>query len=534
MFAFSVPRTNGELLECTLEPGEIAFVVGANGSGKTRMLLHINSSAGGHLIPANRHNWMERPNIPRETNRSRDRNQSQLSSEGVQGETTIAKTLAQIVGEHFVQVNKVYETAKTGEGGKAVQISQEPTVFERIGSLVQKAGVTLTFTYQPTTHSSGDMATLQVSHKSERGDVHISPSFMSDGERSVFILASRTMTAPSGTTVLIDEPERHLHRAISERLMTALFKERPDCAFIISTHDTSLPMGFPNAKVIVTREYIASGPEWDAEVLEPGKNIPEDVKRVILGGRRQILVTEGTPERLDARLYSALFPDHLVYPVESCENVIHMVGGLEKAKPYHQIQAVGVIDRDARNDHEVELLASRNVYAISGYAVESLYFCPAATKAVAQWQAKTFDLETRNLLDEAKKAGVQALRVPGTAEYMASKACERKARHALQTQMPTAKAIREGLANIEVPSIDLQEELLQETDKFRKLSEQENEDGLAEIIECYPIKESELPDAIAKALHLNGKTDYADNLIARVKEDPLLRKTLLQSTGVPL
>ena len=64
---------------------------------------------------------------------------------------------------------------------------------------------------------------------------------MSDGERNAMIMASQVITAERGCVLLIDEPERHFHRAIIVPFLKALFKHREDCVFIISTHEVALP-----------------------------------------------------------------------------------------------------------------------------------------------------------------------------------------------------------------------------------------------------------------------------------------------------
>jgi hypothetical protein len=71
---------------------------------------------------------------------------------------------------------------------------------------------------------------------------------LSDGERNALLIAANVLTAKSGTLILIDEPERHLHRSIISPLLTLLFAKRPDCVFIISTHEVMLPLDNPSAR----------------------------------------------------------------------------------------------------------------------------------------------------------------------------------------------------------------------------------------------------------------------------------------------
>ena len=54
-------------------------------------------------------------------------------------------------------------------------------------------------------------------------------------------MAATVLTVDPGTTLLIDEPERHLHRAIIAPFLSALFEQRQDCAFVVSTLELYLP-----------------------------------------------------------------------------------------------------------------------------------------------------------------------------------------------------------------------------------------------------------------------------------------------------
>src|SRR5439155_760568 len=69
---------------------------------------------------------------------------------------------------------------------------------------------------------------------------------LSDGERNALLVAADVLTVGAGTLVLIDEPERHLHRSIISPLLTLLFEKRRDCAFVVSTHEVMLPLDNPS------------------------------------------------------------------------------------------------------------------------------------------------------------------------------------------------------------------------------------------------------------------------------------------------
>ena len=129
---------------------------------------------------------------------------------------------------------------------------------------------------------------------------------MSDGERSAVIMAAEVLTAKPSTVFLIDEPERHLHRAIIMPFLSALFKQREDCAFVVSTHEITLPIDSPDARVLMVRSCTwndTAARAWDVEVLEPNTELPEELKLAILGARERILFVEGTGHYSSAGAY---------------------------------------------------------------------------------------------------------------------------------------------------------------------------------------------------------------------------------------
>ena len=97
---------------------------------------------------------------------------------------------------------------------------------------------------------------------------------LSDGERNAFLIAADILTAKPGTLILIDEPERHLHRSIISLLLKLLFDRRNDCAFIVSTHELMLPLDTPKASTLLVRSCEYQGQNvraWTADLLAPSR-----------------------------------------------------------------------------------------------------------------------------------------------------------------------------------------------------------------------------------------------------------------------
>ena len=60
---------------------------------------------------------------------------------------------------------------------------------------------------------------------------------MSDGEKVALYLLAQCLLVRNGSTVIIDEPELHLHRSLMSRLWSTVERLRPDCLFVYITHD---------------------------------------------------------------------------------------------------------------------------------------------------------------------------------------------------------------------------------------------------------------------------------------------------------
>lgn len=238
---------------------------------------------------------------------------------------------------------------------------------------------------------------------------------MSDGERNAMIMASHVITARQGCVFLIDEPERHFHRAIIMQFLNALFEHREDCVFVVSTHEVALPACNPDAEVLMLRSCQWEGDScksWDAVRSDSTSQLPEELKMAVLGSREKILFVEGEFTSLDCPVYTALFPNISVRPVGDFKEVIKAVRGLRMSQDDHRIEAVGLIDRDNRTDENVGKLEDDGVFALDVYSAEGLYYCSEAIEAVAHQQAASIDGRDANELikiaeDEAFKSFMQ-------------------------------------------------------------------------------------------------------------------------------
>jgi len=202
---------------------------------------------------------------------------------------------------------------------------------------------------------------------------------MSDGERVALYLIAQALCVPKGKTIIIDEPEIHLHRSIMNRLWTAIEKERQDCFFIYITHDTQFAANQSQAKKIWVKSY--DGEHWDLSEISDS-SLPEELLLNILGNRRPVLFVEGTADSYDTKLYSELYKEYYVVPCGGCSRVIAQTKAMKSNPQLHHLKCYGLIDRDFRSNYEMDKLLEDNIYTIKVAEVENMFLVEELLRVV--------------------------------------------------------------------------------------------------------------------------------------------------------
>lgn len=210
--------------------------------------------------------------------------------------------------------------------------------------------------------------------------IEYSSTQMSDGERAVLYLAAQVLCVPRNKILIIDEPEIHLHRSIMNRLWKTLEQVRDDCLFIYITHDTQFAAMHGSVDKIWVKEY--DGHHWVLEKIE-NDGLPDDLLMDILGGRRNVLFIEGEKGSYDYQLYSLLYPDYLIIPCGSCAQVIARTKAFKANANLHNYQVYGLVDRDYRSDHEIDVYKRDNIYTLEVAEVENLFLVEELIRVLA-------------------------------------------------------------------------------------------------------------------------------------------------------
>jgi ABC-type lipoprotein export system ATPase subunit/uncharacterized protein YlaN (UPF0358 family) len=524
-----IPRISSDPITLTLKNGDQLFIVGPNGSGKSALMQRFALNRKFKWITAHRRTWISsaKNNLtPDSRQKSETNRRSYISNPAARwtdshSENDWSAILFDLEAKENAIDKSIAQHVRNQNTSEAKKIAAESRLpFDQMNELLGLGRLKVTL------ERTGD-GTILAKHPQGRP---FSVIQMSDGERNAMIIAGHVITAVPGTVFLIDEPERHLHRSITQPFLSALFDLRSeDCAFIIATHEIDLPVGNPDAQIFMLRSCQWSGNQcvaWDAKVLEPNVQLPEELKRAILGSRKRILFVEGDSDNsLDFPLYTALFPDISVIPKGSCEEVQKAVLGLRGSSDIHDVEAFGLIDRDNRKDKDIEKLGESGVFALEVYSAETLYYCSDAIAAVADQQAEIRGEDKIKLIESAKKEAIEVLK--DHAEEMAAKRCIRQIQELTLSKIPNWESIKDNSTQSFCISIDTQL-YSEELNRFNKLIDEEN---LDQLIARYPVRQSCALETIARSLVCKNRTDYERIVINLIRRDEGLAEKLKKHIG---
>ena len=239
---------------------------------------------------------------------------------------------------------------------------------------------------------------------------------MSDGERAVFYFIGQVLSASKDSLIIIDEPENHLHNSIISRLWNLLEEARPDCVFLYITHNLDFALRSKRSVLIWVKD-MPSKDMWNYEFInEDDDDKFDSLQLQMLGCREKIVLVEGNENSYDCKIYSALFPNCKIIPVESCEKVKELVRTFNsKSSKFFRkdaVQVYGIVDRDRMDDSEVAKLNNDKILVLNVAEIENVFLLPKvieevsknqrknATSVLKALQNKVIDLLSKNLINQ--------------------------------------------------------------------------------------------------------------------------------------
>jgi ABC-type cobalamin/Fe3+-siderophores transport system ATPase subunit len=515
-FQLNVPTGDGSPINFTLEIGKILYVLGANGTGKSSLvsLLFTANQQYAKRISAHRQTWFESNTLDM-TPRNREEVGNAFQSQDAQVHARYREwnpsarsnmAIFDLIDADTMQERKIAAFVRAGDDAAAKKEAQDPSPIQVINELMRLSNLPI--------EVSLEEGQKIVARKNGGGGYSVAE--LSDGERNAFLIAAEILTAKAGTLILIDEPERHLHRSIISPMLKMLFGRRKDCAFIISTHELMLPVDTPEASTLLVRSCEYQGANvraWTVDMVPPGTAIDEALKFDLLGARRKMLFVEGTVQSLDTPLYSLLFPQVSVIAKEGCREVEYAVRGLRGAPDMHWIAAWGIVDNDQRSREDIARLREAGIWALSHYSVESLYYHPAIVARVALRQAQMIGADAITLMTSALNGAVDAARAQKA--HLVTSAVLRLARDRMLNNLPTRESV-EG-SNSVIVEVDISTLRVAEESRFDSLIDAADWDGL---LTRYPLRESSAFHRVVSGLKMPDRGTYQAAVLKLLQDEP--------------
>lgn len=499
-FNLTYPVIDNQQENRNIKSGELIFLVGANGAGKSTLMQQFATQNRGRVrrITAHRQVWFQ-SNAMDLTPAAREQNEKNIINQDSQLQARWRDdfaaqrsqvTIFDLIDSENIDARKIANAVRNGDSDEVEKLKSSQPPIAKLNDILQISNLDIKI--------SVDQGSKLLA---QRGDSEpYSIAELSDGERNALLIIANVLTAPDNTLILIDEPERHLHRSIVSPLISTLLTYREDCAFVVSTHDVSLPHDQPKASALLARSYSHSPQFWSVDFIEAVQDMDEDTALAVLGSRKVILFIEGSKSSLDLQIYQILFPSISIKPLGSCVEVEKVVKGLSSSVGAHWIQSVGVIDRDNRSEQECARLASDGIIAIDHYSVESVYYHPVTIKLMLERVSQLHGIDIKDTLDNLETSFFKAF-TPHK-DRMIARLVQRKASDILLRQAPDWKQIQSG--NIEV-NLNTNEILEEEKREYMELVSKKD---IAALISRYPIRETPALESISKALGFQSREGY--------------------------
>lgn len=218
---------------------------------------------------------------------------------------------------------------------------------------------------------------------------------LSDGEKAVIYHLGTALLAPPDSVMVVDAPEMFLHPASMGVVWEAVERMRPSGKLVYVTHNLEFASGHaqrPDTAVVWVKAYDAVGGTFTYELLPSQAALSDDIYAALMGSRKPVMFIEGDGvNSIDAKLYPLIFKDYNVRSLGSCNRVIEATRTFNDLSALHNLEAVGIVDRDRRNDYEVDYLRRRKVLVPEVAEIENLLMLEPVIKAVAMRHRKNPD-----------------------------------------------------------------------------------------------------------------------------------------------
>lgn len=352
----------------------INVILGANGSGKTKLLQYLTAQAertfGTEFTPVAIEGGRAL-NIP--IGLAYDRNNGPIYSNPqnawLQYRSNRRSTLASRINRTFVML-RALEIEEKGRHSDAVA---EWARGDRVSPIPERASAPLTrlgelfsevFPLMRLEVTSADQLYVR------KAEASYPVSSMSEGEKQVFVLLAEIAVLTNERSVfLVDEPELNLHPTLAEKLWASIEEAYPNDIFVYATHSLSFALrSGVEAVFAIGHGKIDTSAVNDSIDLRPFLGSLPGIVR-----SQRCLFVEGEEASFDAPFYRWVLgrQDIDINPVGPSTEVIAAASreGIWR-QISHEMRVAGVVDRDFKPERP----ADSNVLTLDLHEAES-YLC---------------------------------------------------------------------------------------------------------------------------------------------------------------
>lgn len=365
------PRTGSEPL--TVETEGPLIVIGANGAGKTRFAKHLADSIGDNAYRISALKALYGLDSEDNTPQSLDSMYHAATAKGlIRGD--LRGEMDRMVGlmMHQEMLNLLNYKYHHATDDAAAELPST-----RLDTMVR-------LWREVFPHNRVLLETGRMLFAREDTTDQFTQSHLSAGEKAVMYYIGAALLAPKEATIFVDAPEMFLHPSSTRMVWDRVEGARRDCRFVYVTHDLSFPPSRTGGTTVWVKNFDPVKCEWDYDVLPDHDGLSEEMYLAILGARKPVLFIEGDAvHSYDAKLYPLIFPEYTVKSLGGCDRVIEATRSFNGLAAFHNLDAAGIVDRDRRDDHEVEYLRQRKIFVPNVAEVENIFMLEGVIRAVA-------------------------------------------------------------------------------------------------------------------------------------------------------
>jgi ABC-type cobalamin/Fe3+-siderophores transport system ATPase subunit len=382
------PDRNGTAGQETITTENNIVLIGANGSGKTRLGVRIEeltqNSRTVHRISAqkalNIPDYAEIKSLEQAEKELLFGRSDEYANIGQKMKTRWGRKPATFLLDDYSRLLSLLFAKSTERDRDYTLAARENESYTRVPDAPTDRIIALWNTIIPhraISFADGKVMAQKTGHDEYHGQE------MSDGERVMLYLIGQCLCIPENSIIIIDEPEIHLHKSLVDKLWNQIESHIQNKLLIYITHDLDFAASRADAMKIWIQEYNGNN-QWIWQETPVDQNLPEGLMLEIIGNRKDVIFCEGESGKLDSIVYQLVYPNHHIIPRGGADKVIEATKAFRSNTSLHHLTAHGIIDSDYKEAAEITALSGHNVHTISVAEIENLFCIEPILRIIAE------------------------------------------------------------------------------------------------------------------------------------------------------